>query len=346
MSHFVLEVNMKSCNDLWKTILGLFQNGLGERRYDVRMSLKVLAWVAGIVGVVVIGVFAVVGLVSGWGVGQFGPLAAWVSGALTLAAVSVSLWQANEAKRRALEDAEKAEKRLQEERNRHAQELERASQQTADVERRHQEQLKVQKETRQIESILPIWHAVADTRQWYFAVYKHGIEQAYRGIIAPSASRPHAGRDKLTELEAQWSALANQLDLHFERALLLNTQKNVVAQLEYTYRDFLALGDAINATLHSVGQHTPPNTEASDALVKNMANHRRIMLQLMRFHLTQSPPITFRSYEDLLDRSGPVDPTAEFTKVEEVAPRPDADGASTEPGTNATNPTPHATDPA
>src|SRR6476620_3857944 len=38
------------------------------------------------------------GLSNGWGSSHWGPVAAWFSGALTAGAVSVSLWQAFEAK--------------------------------------------------------------------------------------------------------------------------------------------------------------------------------------------------------------------------------------------------------
>lgn len=67
--------------------------------------------------------FAVLGLIHHWGSGQFGPLAAWVSGAGTLAAVTVALWQAHRTNQRAVEDAQKAEERLEEERARHMEQL-------------------------------------------------------------------------------------------------------------------------------------------------------------------------------------------------------------------------------
>lgn len=87
------------------------------------MWKRTIAWTIGTASAAGVVAFGVLGLVHHWGSGQFGPLAAWVSGAGTLAAVTVALWQAHRTNQRAVEDARKAEERLEEERKRHKEQL-------------------------------------------------------------------------------------------------------------------------------------------------------------------------------------------------------------------------------
>jgi hypothetical protein len=87
------------------------------------MWKKTIAWTIGTASATGVVVFGVLGLIQHWGSGQFGPLAAWVSGAGTLAAVTVALWQGHKTTERALEEAKRADDRLAEERTRHRDQL-------------------------------------------------------------------------------------------------------------------------------------------------------------------------------------------------------------------------------
>ncbi|KIQ20438.1 hypothetical protein RU01_02305 [Rhodococcus sp. MEB064] len=124
------------------------------------MWKKTIAWTIGTASATGVVVFGVLGLIHHWGSGQFGPLAAWVSGAGTLAAVTIALWQAQRTNQRAVEDARNAEERLDEERKRHKEQLQ--AQRVAVMRR---EQIEAGKEI--AASLRQIWR-LTDNFTWSF----------------------------------------------------------------------------------------------------------------------------------------------------------------------------------
>ncbi|MDI9934719.1 hypothetical protein QM806_04520 [Rhodococcus sp. IEGM 1351] len=88
-----------------------------------------------------------------WTSAQWGPAAAWVAGFLTFGAVSVSLWQALEARKKNAKDALAAEERSRKEAERHAEQLH-------DANTRLENELTAQRNAEQLRLIPPIWPAV------------------------------------------------------------------------------------------------------------------------------------------------------------------------------------------
>lgn len=237
----------------------------------------------------------------GYTANQWAAAGGWVSGIGALAAVAVAIYQSHVA----MKSAEQAR---------------------TDAKDLLATELDEQRRMRQIEVILPIWPAVADIRQWYYDEYRQAVTNHHAAITSGDSTRFSEGLRAVDRLDGEWKELQTRLDLLFEPALLLTIQPNVAAHLESVYSDFFTLGDEIRATLHGVRQWTPPETKTTDALIKKLAVSRQIMLQVVRHHLTQGPPITFRSYEDLrAGRGGDSDPPVfrpRTTQTDEGATQP------------------------
>jgi hypothetical protein len=214
------------------------------------------------IDLLLVGVLIGMGMWNGWSAELWGPIATWVAGGLTLAAVISSVWQAKDSMRRA--DAVEAER-------------------------------DESKRIAQIDLILPLWPKIAEIRLWY-AEYKRQLDEAHELLTDETAPDFEAGNAILERLSAQWLNHSTELDLLFEPAVLKVVQPNIVDELTSLYREFFTLGNEIGDTIHQVKLHGKPNTKASDALIRLLAGRRRNMLQLIRHHLTRAPRIEFKYY--------------------------------------------------
>ncbi|BCF86657.1 hypothetical protein RQCS_62020 (plasmid) [Rhodococcus qingshengii] len=116
---------------------------LNWKLYIPSIDLRIPYWCIWIVGLFV-GLLLGWSFSHSWGASQWGPVAAWFGGILTATAVTISMWQALDAKKKTLQDRKDADKRQDDERKRHERELEHAALQLERSEQRHREQLEVQ----------------------------------------------------------------------------------------------------------------------------------------------------------------------------------------------------------
>nr|WP_218680372.1 hypothetical protein [Rhodococcus qingshengii] len=182
---------------------------------------------------------------DGWGASQWGPLAAWFGGILTATAVGVSLWQANEAKKKSVEDAERASKLLKREKKRNkkaeAAEVGRHEQALTNANNRLKHEIDSQRRHQQLMSIPPIWEAIGELA----APTKYLLYALQVGSVGDEAAR-----EKARDMYSSWEILYDRAQISFTTATLIISDAEVSKHLKNTYKELMAFKVAMLA-VHS-----------------------------------------------------------------------------------------------
>lgn len=247
------------------------------------------------------------GLVVGWGIGdgwgsaQWGPVAAWFSGLLTVVAVGVALYQtimarrdteiarAEAAKQVATARADAEAQRLQavEERAiaeaRHAQQLQNSEELLA-------RQLDAQQRSDQVATLPPIWAAIGRL-QLPFQNFAAFLDDDLLPLVL--AVDRDAGAAELQRNMHPWMELLSDLELVFTPAQMIVGQPEVFDSLNDLYEETRKLQKLSNTLLLDCNRtRRAPDTHEFRMVFQRILQQRRVMIRLVREHLTQVPPLT------------------------------------------------------
>ncbi|MGF0248591.1 hypothetical protein ACQR36_29850 [Rhodococcus erythropolis] len=130
---------------------------------------------------------------SGWQSGEWAAAGAWLGGTMTFFAVSVAVWQTNNANRQ----ARAAEHRAQAE--------------MVNTERKHSADIEAQRRTEQIQIVANIWTAVGEVHR-----HVHNVDEAFYDILKGRGTTE--GRDRAYE---PYSAALTHMDTTFTISYML-----------------------------------------------------------------------------------------------------------------------------
>jgi hypothetical protein len=240
------------------------------------------------------------GLSSGWNATQWGPVAAWFSGILTVVAVGVALYQTVMARRdteiaraeaaeqvaTARADAEAQRLYAVEERSlaeaRHAQQLQNSEQLLS-------RQLDAQRRSEQIATLPPIWAAIMALQVPFSNLIdflKHELPE-----LAAVQDRPAA--EKIQRQYESWMKLLGDLELVFVPAEMIVGEEHVYAAVNDLYEDTRQLSGISMALIEQgAKQQDAVDTAELEAVFARIVAQRRVMSRLVREHLSQVQPLT------------------------------------------------------
>lgn len=188
---------------------------------------------------------------DGWGAAQWGPLAGWFGGILTAIAVSVSLWQSSEAKKKSLSDEAKAEALLEQEKSRNRKrektEARRHKQALRHSEKQVKRELDSQRRHQQLMAIPPLWDAIAELQE----PTKVMLRALQRGATAGKDVRADSD-----EKYSQWTTAYNKAAVSFTLPSLIIYDEEVVDELTNTYRALLSLAKEVYELHHKYQKKT------------------------------------------------------------------------------------------
>jgi hypothetical protein len=223
------------------------------------------------------------GLIAVWltsdsiGPVEWGPVAAWVGGVLTAAAVSVSLWQALKARTEAKQNRE-------------------------DAERRHFEQIDEAKRQRQVATISPIWIAIVESLTPTNTVLNNIERVVLTSTSLQARGTDHQGYEALRarrnaavqELRESLPAFMNTtyaVELSFSNAMMVVEQPDVVKSVEDLYQAFIELRKAYS----EMAQRAVMNQKVDLKMIKELRSRvnmsRDPMVKAVRQHLTKAAPL-------------------------------------------------------
>lgn len=282
--------------------LGYLRYGLGAVQV-IRVSamMKAAAGVGVVVAAFLIASVVTHGLSSGWDATEWGPVAAWFSGFLTVAAVGVALYQTIMARRdteiaraeaaqqvaTARADAEAQRLRAVEERAlaeaRHAQQLQNSEDLLA-------RQLDAQRRAEQVATLPPIWAAIGNLQQ-PFHNYVQFLE--YDLVELVDMEDKQAAADKLEEAMMPFQQLLMNLELVFMPAQMIVGEEHVFDAVNDLYEETRLLSEMCSALLFDNAYATSaPDTTELKACFTRIVQQRKVMTRIVREHLSQVPPLT------------------------------------------------------
>ena len=182
---------------------------------------------------------------------QWGPVAAWFSGLLTVAAVGVALWQGIGNRRQA-------------EANRRAE---------------------------QAKMIPPIWAAVNELDARYYELIKamKVAQKGISGNSA--VRNVHLAKQELEVAFAEWQKFTREVDIVFEPALLTIVESHTQKAITGTYHRYDKFVHKCFIEYTNVKISQPTNFKESKKALNKLRSSRRIVFGVVRQHLLRSAPI-------------------------------------------------------
>lgn len=245
------------------------------------------------------------GTIDGWGVAQWGPVAAWVSSFLTVFAIAVALYQAVMARRDADIARAEAAQQVAQARADAEDERERAAEERSIAEARHAQQLAqadellsreldARRRSEQIATIPPIWAAIGKIIMpfnQYIDLLLHDIEDLYH------SEDKEAAAGKVGSVINPLLELLADLELVFMPAQMTVSEPTVFEALNDLYEDTRRFQDQIYAAINEAMAkgRSPDLTELQETHVR-IGRQRKVITRLVREHLAQVPPLERQFY--------------------------------------------------
>ncbi|MGW5074033.1 hypothetical protein [Rhodococcus sp. NPDC004095] len=249
---------------------------------------------------------------------QWAAAGGWAGGIGAVAAVTVALWQASQAKARAEADAVENKKIQGDLQKRHDDEIKDANKRLSDelaaAEERHQSQLKKsdelltqeldeQRRMRQVDALGVIWNAIAaiEVPANNMTVQLTRVANAQLRYLGADPGTPayadieekvrRAGRDFEDTIQ-QFAPTMMAAEISFTTAMMVVNEPNTLEALEKTYQAFVDFRKIINASVQdSLGERIPADVVAINAAKSKLNKMRDPMIKTVREHLTRSRPL-------------------------------------------------------
>ncbi|MGF0248590.1 hypothetical protein ACQR36_29845 [Rhodococcus erythropolis] len=219
-------------------------------KFKLVMCGVALIVVSGLSGFIVSRITRASWNMDSWGAVQWGPVAAWFSGVLTAIAVAVSLWQANEAKKKSIKDAKRASKLLKREkkRNKDAEKAEtkRHEQALSHADQQVQRELDAQRRHQQLMAIPPLWDAIAE------------LQEPTKIMLRALQNGATAGIDVRTDSDerySQWTTAYNKAEVSLTLPSLIIYDEETVDRLNDTFRALMSLKNEVFKLHHKYNKH-------------------------------------------------------------------------------------------
>lgn len=241
-----------------------------------------------------------------WGSSQWGPAAAWVGALLTATAISVSLWQAFEAKSKAKRDAESAAGKLAEERGRHEREMKEAN-------NRLEQELDLQRRFEQIRSIPPISASMTrltlPTSDFLMSLARFNAASEERRLDGRTLQRHELEDVRITS--SAWMDAFVRVETSFTTAQLVIDNEQVTRLIATLYKRLKTLHEEVAGALHRCFDDKPTDTSALSEKFDQINDFKSPIVILARRELDRGGPLIAypddMSIEDMM--LVPPDPT-------------------------------------
>lgn len=233
----------------------------------------------------VLGLLAVaaLGVVNRWGSSAWGAYGTWFTGFATFAAVMVALAQtsvarreADEARRAAAADLERAEAQFKNE-------LRAADERLA-------RELDATRRMEQLKTIPPIWDVVGELSYLYPRLVEALNE-------APGLPRDQESADALMQVVEPWMDCSRKVEMEFSSAMMMVSEPHVLAAISELYEDTRTLhGLVVSAANDAMGAQVNPDWTELNTRMDSIRSRRKTMTALVREHLTKVGPLGYEKF--------------------------------------------------